>query len=64
MNLNFTPAENELLLTEQAVVRKGQSRLGAGVVLLPSQRTLCSCDDELHASLIAKLFNQGPGVAA
>lgn len=59
MNLNFTPEENELLLTQHAAVRQGESKLGAGVVLVPSQTTLCSCNDEAHATLISKLFNKG-----
>jgi len=59
MNLNFNAAENELLLTQTAMVRASDNRLGAGVVLNPSGKTLCSCDEDEQAHLIAKLFNNG-----
>lgn len=64
MNLNFTPEQNELLLTEQAVLRKSASLLGAGVVLVPSHKTFCQCEDEDHARLIVKLFNKGLEIPA
>lgn len=59
MNLNFTVAENELLLTETAALRKDNEELGPGVVLVPSQKTLCHCPEEDNARLIVKLFNLG-----
>jgi hypothetical protein len=59
MNTAYTTSENELLMSEQAVLRPADSDLGSGVVLLPSHRTLCRCDDEDHARLLVKLFNLG-----
>ena len=57
MNLNFNPAENELLLTETAAVRDSEN--GAEVKLVPSHKTLCHCSSAAHAHLIRKLFNKG-----
>ena len=59
MNLNFTPAENELLMMQTAVVRKKENEAGPGVVLMPSHKTLCRTEDEEGAVLISKLFNKG-----
>ena len=59
MNLYFTADENEKLLTQTAAVRKADNDYGPGVVLIPSQHTLCKTDNEEDARLISKLFNRG-----
>ncbi len=59
---NLLPSERELLITQTAVARSESSELGSGVVLIPSNKLLCQCDED-KAKLIVKLFNQGPGIA-